>query len=80
MRELNDYFDTKIEVPLVRYGKRQRIETFINEEALLLANTLDLRYQTGALECNVRVKFVNMKNDREKSKEIGGTQERKLVS
>ncbi len=37
MRELNDYFDTKIEVPLIRYGKRQRIETLINEEALLLA-------------------------------------------
>ena len=37
MRELNDYFDTKIEVPLIRHGKRQRIETLINEEALLLA-------------------------------------------
>jgi len=37
MRELNDYFDTKIEIPLIRYGKRQRIETLINEEALLLA-------------------------------------------
>ena len=37
MRELNDYFDTKIEVPLIRYGKRQRIETLINEETLLLA-------------------------------------------
>jgi hypothetical protein len=37
MRELNDYFDTKIELPLIRYGKRQRIETLINEEALLLA-------------------------------------------
>jgi len=37
MRELNDYFDTKIEVPLIRHGKKQRIETLINEEALLLA-------------------------------------------
>ena len=37
MRELNDDFDTKIEIPLIRYGKRQRIETLINEEALLLA-------------------------------------------
>jgi len=37
MRELQDYFDTKIEVTLIRYGKRQRIETLINEEALLLA-------------------------------------------
>ena len=40
MRELNGYFDTKIEVPLIRYGKRQRIETLINEEALLLAKHL----------------------------------------
>ena len=36
MRELTDYFDTKIEVPLIRYGKRQRVETLINEELLLL--------------------------------------------
>ena len=34
------YFDTKIEVPLIRYGKRQRIETLINEETLLLAKYL----------------------------------------
>jgi hypothetical protein len=32
--------DSKIEVPLIRYGKRQRIETLINEEALLLAKYL----------------------------------------
>jgi hypothetical protein len=37
MRELNDYFDSKIELPRIRSGKRQRIETLINEEALLLA-------------------------------------------
>jgi hypothetical protein len=37
MRELNDYFDTKIELPRIRSGKRQRIETLINEETLLLA-------------------------------------------
>jgi len=33
-----------------------------------------MRAPTGALECNVRVKIVSRKNDREKSKEIGGTQ------
>ena len=37
MRELNDYFDTKIELPRIRSGKRQRIENLINEENLLLA-------------------------------------------
>jgi hypothetical protein len=26
-----------IEIPLIRHGKRQRLETLINEEALLLA-------------------------------------------
>jgi len=40
MRELADYFDIKIELPLIRHGKRQRIETLINEEALLLAKYL----------------------------------------
>ncbi|MFC1803374.1 hypothetical protein ACFL0D_05345 [Thermoproteota archaeon] len=37
MRELQDYFDSKVELTLIRHGKRQRIETLINEEALLLA-------------------------------------------
>ncbi len=37
MRELQNYFEAKVEVPLIRHGKRQRIETLINEEALLLA-------------------------------------------
>jgi len=33
-------FDFKIEVPIIRIGKRQTIETLINEEALLLAKFL----------------------------------------
>ena len=37
MGELERYFESKVEVPLIRQGKRQRIETLINEEALLLA-------------------------------------------
>jgi CRISPR-associated protein Cas1 len=37
MRELQDYFKKKIEIPVIRYGKKQRIETLLNEEALLLA-------------------------------------------
>jgi len=40
MRELNEYFESKVDVPLMRHGKRQRIETLINEEALLLAKFL----------------------------------------
>ena len=37
MRGLQDHFESKVEVPLIRHGKRQRSETLINEEALLLA-------------------------------------------
>jgi len=31
MRELNGYFESKVDIPLIRHGKRQRIETLINE-------------------------------------------------
>jgi CRISPR-associated protein Cas1 len=40
VRELNKYFETKVEVPRIRRGKRQKIETLINEEALLFAKYL----------------------------------------
>lgn len=40
MEELNDYFESKIDIPLIRHGKRQMIDTLINEETLLLANYL----------------------------------------
>ena len=45
MRGLDDHFTSFVDVPNVRHGKRQRIETLINEEALLLA-----RYLRGELE------------------------------
>ena len=38
--KLNNFFETCIEVPRIKVGKRQRIETLINEEALLLAKFL----------------------------------------
>ncbi|MBQ04399.1 hypothetical protein CL673_06795 [Candidatus Bathyarchaeota archaeon] len=40
MGELDDFFMSKVDIPLIRHGKRQRIETLINEEALLLAKYL----------------------------------------
>ena len=40
MRELERYFESKVEIPLIRHGKKQRIETLINEEALLFAKYL----------------------------------------
>jgi CRISPR/Cas system-associated endonuclease Cas1 len=37
MRSLNEFFKTKVEIPRIRMGKTQEIETLINEEALLFA-------------------------------------------
>lgn len=39
-KSLNEYFQTKVEVPRIRMGKSQEIETLINEEALLFAQYL----------------------------------------
>lgn len=39
-RELESYFESRVEIPLIRHGKRQMLETLINEEALLLAKHL----------------------------------------
>jgi hypothetical protein len=33
---LNEYFQTKVEIPRIRARKKQEIETLINEEALPL--------------------------------------------
>ncbi|MDH5746119.1 MAG: CRISPR-associated endonuclease Cas1 [Candidatus Bathyarchaeota archaeon] len=40
MKNLYRYFQTKVEIPRIRVGKRQEIETLINEEAYLLAKYL----------------------------------------
>ena len=40
IKKLNVYFGSKVEIPRIRVGKRQEIETLINEEALLLAEYL----------------------------------------
>jgi CRISPR/Cas system-associated endonuclease Cas1 len=37
---LNSFFDRMVEVPRIRIGRRQTIETLINEEALLFAKFL----------------------------------------
>lgn len=38
MREINQLFEKKVEVPRIYLGKKQTVETLINEEALLLAS------------------------------------------
>jgi len=40
MKELLSYFDSMVEVPRIKVGKRQSIETLIDEEALLFAKYL----------------------------------------
>ena len=40
MKELNEFFQSKVEIPAMRHGKSQAIETLINEEAMLLAKHL----------------------------------------
>jgi CRISPR/Cas system-associated endonuclease Cas1 len=39
-KDLNEYLQTKVEVPRIRMGKKQEIETLICEEALLLSQYL----------------------------------------
>jgi CRISPR-associated protein Cas1 len=40
MNELENYFESTIEIPRMKVGKKEKIETLINEEALLLAKFL----------------------------------------
>jgi CRISPR/Cas system-associated endonuclease Cas1 len=40
MNKLNSFFESTVQVPRIRQGKKQTIETLINEEALLLAQYL----------------------------------------
>jgi len=40
MKSLYKYFEMKVEVPRIRVGKKQELETLINEEALLFARFL----------------------------------------
>ena len=40
MKELNQYFENMFDLPRIRVGSRQTIETLISEECLLLASFL----------------------------------------
>jgi hypothetical protein len=40
MKNLNQYFESTVEIPRIKIGKRQTLETLINEEALLFAKYL----------------------------------------
>jgi hypothetical protein len=40
IKKLNNYFMSKVEVPRMKVGNRQEVETLINEEAFLFAKYL----------------------------------------
>ena len=46
MNNLNRFFESAVEIPRIKVGKRQTIETLINEEALLFAKYLRNERQT----------------------------------
>ena len=46
MKQLNAFFESMVEVSRIRVGKRQSIETLINEEALLFAKYLRHEIET----------------------------------
>jgi len=45
MDQLNGFFESYVEIPRIKVGERQTIETLINEKALLFAKYL--RYEIG---------------------------------
>jgi CRISPR/Cas system-associated endonuclease Cas1 len=46
VKNLNQYFQSKVKIPRIRMGGRQEIETLINEEAFLFAQYLRNEKQT----------------------------------
>ena len=40
LKNLDQYFECKVEIPWIRVGKRQTVETLIGEEGLLFAKFL----------------------------------------
>ena len=40
MRSLNEFFERRVEIPRIKVGQGQTVETLINEEALLLRKFL----------------------------------------
>jgi hypothetical protein len=40
MSRLNSFFETTVELPRIKHGNRQTVETLVNEEAFLFAACL----------------------------------------
>jgi len=53
--KLNDYFETYVEIPRIKGGERQTIETLISEEALLFCKVFEReneRVASKSRNCN----------------------------
>jgi CRISPR-associated protein Cas1 len=73
MRSFYDYLEGKVEVPRIRYGSRQTLETLINEEALLLAKYLRGERKTWIPRiARVKHQRINMGKDRGSNGDKGG--------
>lgn len=48
MRKSNLFFESKVEIPRIKHGQRQTLETLINEEALIFAKYLRGERETWA--------------------------------
>ena len=46
MRELDEFFQSRVEIPVMRHGKSQAVETLISEEVLFLAKYLRNEFKT----------------------------------
>jgi len=45
--KLNDYFERKVDIPRIKHGNKQTLETLINEEAMLLGKYLRSEIPNG---------------------------------
>jgi hypothetical protein len=52
MKKLNAYFECKVDIPRIKHGKTQTLDTLINEEALLFAKYLRRERETWMHACN----------------------------
>ena len=52
--KLNDYFETNVEIPRMRVGKRPILETLVSEEALLFAKYLRKEEKEGVLRIEIK--------------------------
>jgi hypothetical protein len=50
MKQLDNFFESYIEIPRMRVGKRQTIETLINEKTLLFAKYLRCEIKPWVLQ------------------------------